>query len=808
MSDRFLVEDLDGSRELDPAAFPIPMGGLRSAIRLPNVEGREPLAWIGRHEDAIFVQPSQSAAGRVTCNGLVLTTSQWLLDGDVLGLDSARIVVNDDGTRILLKVVDPTSDLINHPPVLEPPAPSPGAPPAPIVVTPVEFVPADPTRRHGPRLRVRPGRVLEFSLLAALATLLWFVFTARSIQVSVEPEPDRIEIRGTLPTLRIAGRYLARPGSYTVTAEREGYRQLQAPLQVTRQSSSAYHFELEQMPGLLAVHTTSIEGAEVFVDGISVGVTPLVGFELAAGSYDVLVRKDRYQDYLAQVSIEGPGSVRTVVVDMVPDWAQVTFRSQPAGALVKVAGEVVGRTPTTAEVLSGSYALEFLLEGYTPHLDRLRVVANEPLSLAAVVLQPADGNVSLASDPAQATVTVDGVYRGVTPIDLDLTPNQEHEIEVSKAGHLTHVERIRVRSGEARQLTATLQPMLGEVTVSSRPPAAEILVDGQPVGSTDHTLTLTAVEHEIEVRKDGYQPYRTQIQPRPGHPQKMAVTLQPVAKAELVDEIQSPQAVPMKLISPGRFTMGASRREPGRRANESLREVVLTRPFYLAVREVSNREFREFNDQHRSGAAGRHSLETDHHPVVRVTWEEAARYCNWLSERNGLPPVYVQRGGMLVARSPLPKGYRLPTEAEWAWAARMTSGTSALKYSWGNELPIPKGTDNFGDRSAAALLGDSLNDYDDGHPVTAPVGSFQPNQHGLFNMGGNVSEWVNDIYTIYPPQNESVERDPMGPGEGEYHVIRGASWMDESVGELRLSYRDYGRDPRPDVGFRIALSAE
>jgi formylglycine-generating enzyme required for sulfatase activity len=655
---------------------------------------------------------------------------------------------------------------------------------------------------------VRPGLVLEVSLLLALATLVWFVFTARSIELTVDPEPDRITVRGTLPTLHFGGRYLVRPGDYTVTAERQGYRRLQAPLQVTRQSDQEFHFELEQMPGLLVVTTESVEGAEVLVDGISAGLTPLRDIELAAGGHGILVRKERYQDFLAEVAIEGPGSVQTLAVEMVPDWAEVTFRSQPAGATVKVAGEAVGRTPITAEVIAGNHSLEVLLEGYKPHVDRLRVVANEPLTHTTVVLHPAEGNLSLASDPAQATVTVDGVYRGTTPIDLDLAPNEEHELEVSKAGHLGHVERIRVRSGESRQLAVTLQPMRGEIAVSSRPPGAEIIVDGETFGSTDQTLTLPAAEHVIEVRKDGYEPYSTQVQPRPGLPQEIEVTLQPLATPELTDEIQSPQDVPMKLIPPGRFVMGASRREPGRRANETLREVELTSPFYLAVREVSNREFREFNAQHRSGSAGRHSLETDHHPVVRVTWEEAARYCNWLSERQGLPPVYVQRGDTLVARSPLPTGYRLPTEAEWAWAARATSGTSTLKYSWGEGLPIPKGNDNYGDRSAASLLGDSLNDYDDGHPVTAPAGSFQPNPRGLFNIGGNVSEWVNDIYTIYPPNTESVVRDPKGPSEGEYHVIRGASWMDESVSELRLSYRDYGRDPRPDVGFRIARSAE
>ena len=67
---------------------------------------------------------------------------------------------------------------------------------------------------------------------------------------------------------------------------------------------------------------------------------------------------------------------------------------------------------------------------------------------------------------------------------------------------------------------------------------------------------------------------------------------------------------------------------------------------------------------------------------------------------------------------------------------------------------------------------------------------------------------MHDIYTIYPPNPGNVENDPIGPEDGELHVIRGGSWMDSSVAELRLTFRDYGGNPRPDVGFRIARYAE
>jgi formylglycine-generating enzyme required for sulfatase activity len=87
------------------------------------------------------------------------------------------------------------------------------------------------------------------------------------------------------------------------------------------------------------------------------------------------------------------------------------------------------------------------------------------------------------------------------------------------------------------------------------------------------------------------------------------------------------------------------------------------------------------------------------------------------------------------------------------------------------------------------------------------VASFKPNHHGLYDMGGNVSEWVNDVYSI-PPANGATRTDPLGAQSGDNYVLRGASWAHAKLSELRLSYRDYGQAGRDDVGFRIARYAE
>jgi len=417
----------------------------------------------------------------------------------------------------------------------------------------------------------------------------------------------------------------------------------------------------------------------------------------------------------------------------------------------------------------------------------------------------------LESDPPGATVAVDGTFRGQTPIELLFAPGTTHELLLSKSGHEPETRSVELATGETRRLSVELREKLGEVEIAVQPKDAELYVNGEPRGRGDQVLRLVAVPHEIEVRRQGYEPYRTTVTPRPGYTQSIRVALKTSEqiKAETTPPvIRTAQGQELVLIPGGQLRMGASRREPGRRANETFRDVELTRAFYLATTEVSNKQFRDFRSEHLSGGISGYSLEFDHHPVVRVTWEEAAFFCNWLSKQESLTPVYTRIGGRVVATDPIGTGYRLPTEAEWAWAARYSGGKTPHKYPWGDALPVAKGSGNYADEAAEDLLPNELPEYDDGYPTTAPVESFKPDPLGLLNLGGNVAEWVHDVYAIYPSGAGGIEKDPVGPDEGDLHVIRGSSWMDSSVSELRLTYRDYGSKPRPDVGFRIARYAE
>ncbi|HET7797904.1 MAG TPA: SUMF1/EgtB/PvdO family nonheme iron enzyme, partial [Nevskia sp.] len=101
-----------------------------------------------------------------------------------------------------------------------------------------------------------------------------------------------------------------------------------------------------------------------------------------------------------------------------------------------------------------------------------------------------------------------------------------------------------------------------------------------------------------------------------------------------------------------------------------------------------------------------------------------------------------------------------------------------------------------------------LEGYDDGYAATSPLGKGLPIPPGLFDLGGNVSEWVHDRYDGSLVPSLATVTDPFGPATGNEHVIRGSSWRHGRITELRLAWRDHAREPRDDLGFRVARYVE
>jgi formylglycine-generating enzyme required for sulfatase activity len=541
-----------------------------------------------------------------------------------------------------------------------------------------------------------------------------------------------------------------------------------------------------------------------------VGTTPLRLETIAPGIHDIRLVSDRYQPYDTEIDIEGKQIEQSLVATLVPAWAEVTLSSLPEGATVVVEGETVGNTPATVQILQGKRALQLSKPGFKTWQTSIDVEPLVAQTLPLVKLMRSDGQITVTTSPPGANVTIADRYRGQTPLAIVLPPNSSYTVQLSKVGYVPVTRTIRVEPDQDLMLNAALEPVLGVVKLMVQPAGGELFVDGKSLGDPNQRLELTATNHEIRITKAGYAPYTTRITPQPGLAQQLMIALKTDAEARVAaisSTVASGIGIGFKLMLPDRLKMGASRREPGRRSNEIERNVKLTRPYYLSTYEVTNEQFQRFQPGHESGFVGRIVLSEPNRPVVNVSWEEAARFCNWLSGQDGLPPAYQQTGGRMTAIVPGTTGYRLPTEAEWDWAARYAAGPDPTRFPWGNAMPPTTATANYADETSANTVPYIIAGYNDGYRGPAPVGSFPANEFGIHDLAGNVSEWIHDFYSV-EMGTDAVEIDPTGPDNGDYHVIRGSNYTNGRFSELRWTYRDYGSDARPDVGFRIARNVE
>jgi formylglycine-generating enzyme required for sulfatase activity len=768
---RAIIRDPTGTREHLLEAHPLLVGdGQGAAAAAIALAGERPFVQPLSEEVAVFLDQSRLGA------------SHWITERQALAIGELNIDLAWSTDQLVL-----TSD--REIPVL-----AAGHQDGLVLQTPIDT----PLRRQH-----RVAGPLVLLTLTLLGLALWYVLSARMLQLQIEPLPDRLSLDGTVPVLPVADGYLAQPGTYTLRAERSGYHPLITEIEVGDAPNQRVALRLDPLPGYVSVATPGVQGAQLLINGDPVGITPLGELELEPGEYELRLRADRYVERVDTIRVEGLGVRQELSFSLTPAWAPVRVESATPGAELWVDGEPLGALPLTVELSAGPRELEVRAPGHKPWQDRLEVLPDQPQSLNIGTLAPADGRLRVTSRPPGANVAVDGRYAGRTPLTLSVSPGEQHELTLNKRGYRTAARKLRLDPAEQRDLGIALAAETGTVRLQVDPDDALLFVEGRRLGTAQGAHALPSVPPLLEIRRKGFEPEQLWVTPRPGLEQTLVVNLRrkgtPVTGA-LPARIEAPDGTEMVLIRPGTFTMGASRREPGRRANETLRRIELTRPYYLATTEVTNAQFQRFKPEHRSGSFQALSLDDARQPAVNVTWADAAAYCHWLDTQAG-GRKFGAAGGTPDA------GYRLPTEAEWAWAARYAGRTETARFPWGESLPPPSPSGNFADRSVAAVLASTLEDYDDGYAATAPPARFAPDPSGIFDLAGNVAEWVHDFYAIQPPSDTAANRDPSGPADGKHHVIRGSSWMQASVSALRWSYRDYGSEPRPDVGFRCARDA-
>jgi formylglycine-generating enzyme required for sulfatase activity len=268
------------------------------------------------------------------------------------------------------------------------------------------------------------------------------------------------------------------------------------------------------------------------------------------------------------------------------------------------------------------------------------------------------------------------------------------------------------------------------------------------------------------------------------------------------------------LIPAGTFTMGSPADEPGGPYpdEQPQHEVTLTQSFYMQTTEVTQKQWQDV-----IGNNPATSNNGDNYPLETVNWFEAAWFANELSTAEGRSECYT-----LTGCSPIPgndmectgvainsgcTGYRLPTEAQWEYAARATTTTAWAYAESYDDSADPGQVTGGGFNSNLDSMGwyafNNTTQYANG---TKPVAKKQSNKWGLYDMAGNVWEWCQDWYDAAYYSDPASGTDPQGPATGSIRVFRGGSW----IYDARLTRSaDRGRytpgDRYNDLGFRLVL---
>lgn len=729
----------------------------------------------------------------------------------------------------------------------------------PGLIEPAAFRP--PGALRGVEWPAMPWVPLALIATVALTVLVMgYLMLARSVSVDTEPADATLDVGGWFAP-RIGSHWLLTPGQHPVRARAAGYKPLNADITVTTDTLQSQHLVLTPLPGKLTVSLTPAERAVVRVDGQRVGTAPGTIDEIEAGSRTIEIAAKRYLPFTATVEVRGKRLEETLDAKLTPAWADFTLASTPAGATVSVDGKTLGTTPYTGELIHGARKIGVTLKGYKPWSRAITVVAGQAVHVSDVALAKADGLLEVVTNPPGAAITVDGRFRGEAPVKIAVSPDREHRITAMKAGYAPRTASAQAAPDIVESVALQLEPELADINLITEPADAELIVDGQPAGSATQRLSLPTHEHEIIVRKTGYATYRTVVTPRKGIDKHLRITLKTAAQmaadtarsapppavappspaarpppasqpapsdappplaqqsnaAQQSVDIASNPFIPEEIRAEAEALLRAppaagegeiktslgqtlKRFDGGELALPQRPPARLTRPFYVALREVTNADYRRFISSHVSRGASGQDLNADRLPVVGISWVAAATYCNWLSRRDSLPVFYQIRYGRVLGVNPDAVGYRLPTEAEWDWAAARGAQGEPLQYPWGSGFPPRVLAGNFADQSAQQSLEQVISGYDDGFAASAPVGSYPPNALGLHDLAGNVAEWVHDYFA--PAAADGLN--PLGPSSAAQHVVRGSSWAHASDAKLRAAYREASGGPRPDLGFRIA----
>ena len=464
-----------------------------------------------------------------------------------------------------------------------------------------------------------------------------------------------------------------------------------------------------------------------------------------------------------------------------PTQQYLVFQLSPTNAMLEVDGQLWEVAPdgTAMKFVNfGTYSYRVQAPNYLPETGKVTV--DDPNNTKTV-------NVKLKSDFVEVTLQVDA--------DAEIWVNNEkkgtrawtgqlgkgnYKIECKQASHETSMMTKEITAELNGQIIDLPQPIpiYGSLTVESTPSFATVFIDGKDVGETPKFVKeILADGHELKIVKEGYVDYIESVTIKKDERKQVNIIMERKGEQQTMtaannmstDQTYTVNGVSftMKFVEGGTFQMGATPEQIGDAyGSEMPVHSVTVNSFMMGETEVTQSLWEAVMENEPKYAGGWSETfgRGDNHPVYRLSWEDINEFIFKLNKSTG-------------------KNFRLPTEAEWEYAARGGKKSTNSKYA---------GSDNIGDVAW----------YGDNSSMTHAVKGKLPNELGLYDMSGNVREFCIDRYSDYGNNNQSNSYAPY------YYVLRGGCW-NYLPRRCRVSAREKkAPTDRPDnySGFRLALS--
>lgn len=577
--------------------------------------------------------------------------------------------------------------------------------------------------------------------------------------------------------------------------------------------------EFNGLPGTQVFHILPVSAEMELLGEIDESGLLLVDQGLFAGPQTFLFMLPNHQQREARVSV-AVGEVNSINAGVEPLPGALRVRSQPTGARVYRDNQLLGVTNLTLDDLPVREPFDVIVqkEGFRREGRRVTLEPNTRTILDIGELTPRAGTLkprillhgrppgAQARGQLKIKLNIESVlgdekrvYSGETLKQLDeLTlsdiPEGTVTVQIIHPDYLEATQTLELADQGVKLLHFDLQPRPAKLhlqPVFDKPYTGKPLlrVDGEVVDWTPGTAVALPAGREVSLHLQavGYFPSETRVLAGANESVDWQPQMEALPTARDGEDYQIPfTGIEMRWIPAGQFTMGSPPREPGRLPVDGPEtRITISRGFWIGITEITQSEYEALMEANPSAFKG------SNHPVDSVTWMEAMEFCRRLNERE-------------KADGRLPQGYvyRLPTEAEWEYAARAGQDTP---FAWGSTASPANGNfSGFYPRDYRPESG-----VPETHYGTVEVRRYAPNAWGLYDIHGNVREWCLDGYTARLPGGGQTDWLHSGTDSGR-RMHRGGGWQDPAHA-ARLSARGDGMRPdlRTDtMGFRIVLAPD